>query len=140
MQRAPPEGGAAGERLGLGVDPVFDGRRPQGAELGGEIVRQPLDHDGVAAERKMGPVLLGGAHRYDEGRPLQQPLPDRDRGHVLDAPGTGGLTHHPRGWVVVALASVLAAAEWLRSPSLTWVVVAALAAAGALAAAWPPRG
>jgi signal transduction histidine kinase len=41
---------------------------------------------------------------------------------------------------VVALAAVLAAAEWLRSPSVVWVVVGALAAAGALARPWPPRG
>ncbi|MBW8840195.1 MAG: hypothetical protein JF602_10180, partial [Gemmatimonadetes bacterium] len=40
----------------------------------------------------------------------------------------------------MALAAVVAAAEWLRSPSLAWVVVGSLAAIGAALVAWPPRG
>ena len=76
-------------------------------------------------------MLLRGPYRHDERRSLEQPFADRAGGHLLDAPGSGGLTHHPRGWVVVALAAVVAAAEWLRSPSLAWVVVGGLAADGA---------
>src|SRR5262245_62991524 len=103
------------------------------------MVREALDHDRVAPERQVGTVLFGGSYRHDERRPREQPFTDRARGHFLDAPGTGGLTHHPRGWVVVALAAVVAAAEWLRRPSLAWVVVGGLAAVGAALVAWPPR-
>ncbi|HJX86754.1 MAG TPA: hypothetical protein VJ277_04255, partial [Gemmatimonadales bacterium] len=39
----------------------------------------------------------------------------------------------------MALAAVVAASEWLRSPSLAWVVVGVLAAVGAVLVAWPPR-
>jgi hypothetical protein len=42
--------------------------------------------------------------------------------------------------VVVTLAAVVAAAEWLRAPSLTWVVIGCGAAAAALFLPWPFRG
>ncbi len=41
---------------------------------------------------------------------------------------------------MLALAAGVAAAEWLRRPSLPWVIIGALAAAGSLAALFPYRG
>jgi two-component system, NtrC family, nitrogen regulation sensor histidine kinase NtrY len=50
------------------------------------------------------------------------------------------LSHRPPWWLVSALASVVAAAEWLRRPSLPWVVVAAVAGVACVAALAPWRG
>ncbi|HEX2220357.1 MAG TPA: ATP-binding protein [Gemmatimonadales bacterium] len=54
------------------------------------------------------------------------------------------MSHRPPWWLVSALASAIAAAEWLRRPSLLWTVVGALAVAAALIAlvpfrTWRPR-
>ena len=50
------------------------------------------------------------------------------------------MSHRPPWWLVWALASVVAAAEWLRRPALPWVVVGALAVAACLATLAPFRG
>jgi two-component system nitrogen regulation sensor histidine kinase NtrY len=47
------------------------------------------------------------------------------------------LSHRPPWWLVSALASAVAAAEWLRRPSLPWVVIGALAVAVSLVALAP---
>jgi two-component system nitrogen regulation sensor histidine kinase NtrY len=49
------------------------------------------------------------------------------------------LSHRPPWWLVSALASAIAAAEWLRRPSLLGTVLAALAVAAALIALVPFR-
>ena len=56
------------------VDSVLHRRRAQDTELRRQIVGEMLDDDRIAAERQMGPVLLGRAHRHDERRALLQPL------------------------------------------------------------------
>jgi hypothetical protein len=49
------------------------------------------------------------------------------------------LSHRPPWWLVWALASVVAAAEWLRRPSLPWVVIGVVAVLACLVALapWP---
>ena len=131
--------GASREGAGDGVHPELDGRCPQHGEGGREIVGEALDDDRVAAERQVGSVLLGGAHRHDERGAAGQQVSDRDRSHFLHPPGASGLSHRPPWWLVWALASVVAAAEWLRRPSLPWVVVGAVAVLACLVALapWP---
>ena len=55
MQRAPPQGGAARERVGRRVDAELHRRRAQDPELRRQIVGEMLHDDRVAAERQMGP-------------------------------------------------------------------------------------
>jgi hypothetical protein len=62
---------------------VFDGGSPGNAESAREIVCQPFQDDGVAAERKMGTMLLGGTDGDEQRRTLQQSLTNRTRGHLL---------------------------------------------------------
>ena len=50
------------------------------------------------------------------------------------------MSHRPPWWLLLTLAAGVAAAEWLRRPSLLWVVVGGLAVAGCLAALFPYRG
>src|SRR5438874_2688093 len=96
-----------------------------------------LHDEGIAAQRQMGTMLLGGAHRDQERRPLQQPFPNRIGRHFLDSPWVGRLSHLGRWWAVVVLAAGAAAAEWLRHPSVGWVIVAFLAMAAGLAVLAP---
>src|SRR6266508_3947521 len=88
----------------------------------------------------MGAVLLGGAYRDQECRPLLQAFPHRIGRHFLDPPGMCRLSHLGRWWVVVVLAAGAAAAEWLRHPSVAWVAVAFLALAAAFAVLAPLTG
>src|SRR5919197_1214398 len=59
MQRFPTKRRVP-RRLSLGVDvhSVFQGWRAQHAELGGKLIRQALDNDGVAAQGHVRPMLL----------------------------------------------------------------------------------
>ena len=132
---APP-----GKGREIGVHAELDGGGPQHGEGGREIVGEALDDDRVAAERQVGTVLLGGAHRHDQRGPLAQQLADRDGSHLLHPPGASGLSHRPPWWLVSTLAAGVAAAEWLRRPSLAWVVVGALAATVACLVALAPGG
>jgi len=50
------------------------------------------------------------------------------------------LSHRPPWWLVSTAAAGVAAAEWLRRPSVLWVVVGSLAAAGVLVGLVPYRG
>ena len=50
------------------------------------------------------------------------------------------MSHRPPWWLVTSLASVVAAAEWLRRPSLSWVVIGALAVVVCVATLAPFRG
>ena len=50
------------------------------------------------------------------------------------------MSHRPPWWLVSALASAVAAAEWLRRPSLPWVVIGAAAVACSVVALAPYRG
>src|SRR6266545_6721468 len=88
----------------------------------------------------MGAVLLGGAYRDQECRPLLQAFPHRIGRHFLDPPGVCRLSHLGRWWVVVVLAAGAATAEWLRHPSVGWVVVASLALAAGVAVLAPLTG
>src|SRR4029079_19307427 len=106
----------------------------QDPELGRQIIGEVLDDDGIAAQRQMRPVLLGRAHRHDQGRPLLEPRSDRAGSHLFYAPGLAGLSHRAWPWVVVVLAAGLSAAEWLRRPGWGWVG----ATAAALAVPPPP--
>ncbi|HEY5941132.1 MAG TPA: hypothetical protein VIT87_09935, partial [Gemmatimonadales bacterium] len=69
-------------------------------------------------------MLLGRAHRHDKRRSHLKALAYRDGGHLFQTPGALVLSHRERWWVVVVLAAVGAAAEWLRQPSPMWVWVA----------------
>jgi len=85
----------------------------------------------------MGAVLLGRAYWHDERRPLSEPLAHRDGSHFLQTPGALVLSHRASAWVVVVLAAVAAAAEWLRQPSPTWVWAAWACALAGAAVLWP---
>jgi signal transduction histidine kinase len=122
------------------MDPVLDRGSTRDAELCREVVGQPFHDDGVAAERKMGPVLFGRAHRHDESGPLSETLAHRDGGHFLQTPGALVLTHRARAWVFVILAAVVAVAEWMRQPSPTWVWMAWGCVLAGVAVLWPLPG
>ncbi len=66
-------------------------------------------------------VLLGRANRHDQRRPHLETLAYRDGCHFLQTPGALVLSHRARSWVVVVVAAVGAAAEWLRQPSPIWM-------------------
>jgi hypothetical protein len=69
VQRLAAERGISGvPALGRDVDAVLKGRRTQHAELGREVVGEPLDDDGVAAQRLVRPVLLARSDRDDHPR------------------------------------------------------------------------
>src|SRR5580765_6550843 len=85
-------------------------------------------------------VLLGGAYRHDERRPHPQALTYRDGGHLFQTPGALVLSHRARSWVVVVLAAVGAAAEWLRHPSPMWVWVGGACVLAGAAALYPFAG
>src|SRR2546427_13203929 len=99
-----------------------------------------LHDEGIAAERQMGAVLLGGAYCDQKCRPLPQAFPHRIGRHFLDSPRVCRLSHLGRWWVVVVLAAGAAAAEWLRHPSVAWAAVAFLALAAGLPVPAPPAG
>src|SRR5207302_1153307 len=62
-----PHGRVAGVgALGRGIDAILHRRRAQDAELGGEVVGEALDEDGVTPQREMGSVLLTGADGHEE--------------------------------------------------------------------------
>src|SRR6478735_5665354 len=113
--------------MGRRVDAVCHRRRSQDPELRRQIIGEALHDDGIATQRQMRAVLLGGAHGHDQAGPLLQPFTHRAGGHLFYAPGLSGLSHRAWPWVVVVLAAALSAAEWLRRPGWAWV--AALAAA-----------
>ena len=73
----------------------------------------------------MGPVLFGGADRYDQRWALEQSLAHRTGSHLFQTPGTGTriLMHRGRRWLVIVVAAGIVAAEWLRHPSLTAVLL-----------------
>jgi hypothetical protein len=66
VKRAAAQGGSSGEGACRLVNAILDRRDARYAERFREVVCQPLDNDGIAAERKMRPVLLGRAYGYDQ--------------------------------------------------------------------------
>lgn len=122
------------------MDTVLDGRGPGDPRRRRQIVCQPFYNYGIAAKRKMRPVLLRRADRHDEGGSLQQTLAQGDGGHFFQVPGMRVVSHRARSWVVVVLAAVVAAAEWLRQPSPVPVWIGwACVLAGAVVL-WPFAG
>src|SRR3954471_18660960 len=85
----------------------------------------------------MGAVLLGCAHRHDQRRPLQEPLADHPRSHFLQTPGAPFLMHRGQSWLVVVLATGVAAAEWLRHPAPIWVGITWACVAAVVLTLWP---
>jgi signal transduction histidine kinase len=103
------------------VNAVFDRRRPGNTVRCRQIIRQPFYNYGIATQWQMRAVLLGRAHGHDESRPDAKTLANLYRGHFLQTPGALLVSHRARSWIVVLLAVVAAAAEWLRQASPVWV-------------------
>ena len=82
-------------------------------------------------------VLFGRAHRHDQGGPQPQTFSYRYGGHFLQTPGALVLSHRTRSWIVVVLAAVGSAAEWLRQPSPLWVWVGWACVVAGTAALYP---
>jgi len=72
--------------LGVDVHSVFQCRRPQHSELGGEIVGHALDDDRVASERKVRPMLLARSNRQNQSRIFGENRLDLHRDELLDSP------------------------------------------------------
>src|SRR6478672_3082470 len=131
--------------MGRRVDAVCHRRRSQDPELRRQIIGEALHDDGIATQRQMRAVLLGGAHGHDQAGPLLQPFTHRAGGHLFYAPGLSGLSHRGSWWVVVVLAAGVSAAEWLRRPDWIWVIAAGAALVALLPllrplAGWRRRG
>src|SRR3954466_9161191 len=85
-------------------------------------------------------MLFRRAHRNDQAGTLQQALPNRTGGHLLQAPGVPVLRHRGRLWVLVLVIAGGAAAEWLRHPGSGWVLASWATVPLGIAALWPLRG
>ena len=72
--------------------------------------------------------------------PLQQPLPHRTGGHLLQAPGASGLSHRAWSWVVVVRRRGGGGGGVAARPAWVWVAAAAVALGGRAAAAPAARG
>lgn len=67
VQGLPADGRIAGVgALGRRVDAIGDGRSPKDPESRRKVVGEPLDDEGIAAQRQVRPVLLAGAHGHQE--------------------------------------------------------------------------
>src|SRR5438552_10447123 len=130
VQRLAPHGRVAGVgALGSGIDAILYRRRAQDAELGGEVVGEALDEDGVTPQREMGSVLLTGADGHEEAGVALERGPHLVRNEGLQVQRIAHL-------VVAGCLAAVAAAEWLHggAPAWAWASATAGRAASALVA------
>lgn len=131
--------------MGIPVGGVFHRRRAQDTEPGGEVVGEAIDKNRVDPEREVGAMLLGGSHRKDQRGSADKALLNLGREHLLEPPGqcrthpayntrVNRSPHH--WWLPWAALTVVAAGEWLRTPTLPWMVGVGL---GATASLWSLR-
>ena len=150
VQRLAAERRTARQRpVRIPVGGVFDRRGPQDAEARGQIVGEPLDEDRVDAQRQVRAVLFGRPDGDDQRRPPSKAAGHLGRDQFLEPPGRSRthpayntrVNRSPLPWWLAGVAlSVIAAGEWLRTPTTPWMVLLSAGAVAALVGLRPWTG